>query len=210
MRPPAPSWYWTNFSPRSEASRGQHEVAAIRTLAHKPAFHRRRAPYGVLLLCGTRAARGHCRHGDRRMARNRVRRSSGGRSRVAIAGSAWWAAPMSLRAVLLALIVLATAGFVVGTTIERNSGESPHESAATLRAEGRAETGSESERTLAAEAAAKSESTPTSSTAARRRTSHTTGESKAVRAVEIGGKTETGGESRAVRVAERTKARPET
>jgi hypothetical protein len=43
---------------------------------------------------------------------------------------------MSPRVILVALIVLATGGFVIGTTLERNSGESKHESAATLRAEG--------------------------------------------------------------------------
>jgi hypothetical protein len=43
---------------------------------------------------------------------------------------------MSLRSLLVALVLLASAGFVVGTTIERNSGESRHESAATLHAEG--------------------------------------------------------------------------
>src|SRR5437588_4923715 len=44
---------------------------------------------------------------------------------------------VSLRAVLLGLIVLATAGFIVGTTIERNSGENRGESAASLKAEGK-------------------------------------------------------------------------
>ncbi len=44
---------------------------------------------------------------------------------------------MSLRGILVGLIVLATAGFVVGTTLERTSGENQHESAATLKAEGK-------------------------------------------------------------------------
>jgi hypothetical protein len=43
---------------------------------------------------------------------------------------------MRLGAVLVGLVVLATAGFVVGTSIERDKGESRHESAATLKAEG--------------------------------------------------------------------------
>jgi hypothetical protein len=40
---------------------------------------------------------------------------------------------LSLRAVLLALIVLATAGFVTGTTLERH--DTGHESAARVEAE---------------------------------------------------------------------------
>jgi hypothetical protein len=42
---------------------------------------------------------------------------------------------MNLRTILVGLIVLATAAFVVGSTLERN--ESHHESAATLKAEGK-------------------------------------------------------------------------
>jgi hypothetical protein len=103
---------------------------------------------------------------------------------------------MSLRAYLVGVIVLATVGFVVGTTIERNSGESRHESAATLRAEGKpAGTGAESKSTLAAEAAG---------TSTRTRTAPTGPQSKAAHAAEIGGKTtsESGGESQATHAAE--------
>ncbi len=65
---------------------------------------------------------------------------------------------MSLRGLLLGLVVLATAGFIVGTTIERNSGESRHESAATLRAEGKT-AGSESKATRASETGDESKAT---------------------------------------------------
>lgn len=43
---------------------------------------------------------------------------------------------MGLRGILVALIVLATVGFVIGTSVERH--QSQHESAATLKSEGRA------------------------------------------------------------------------
>jgi hypothetical protein len=112
---------------------------------------------------------------------------------------------MSLRAYLLGVIVLATVGFVVGTTIERNSGESRHESAATHRAEGKsAGTGAESKSTLAAEAAGTSTRTRTAPTGPQSKAAHATGESKAVHAAEIGGKTtsESGGESQATHAAE--------
>ena len=49
---------------------------------------------------------------------------------------------MRLRAVLVALIVTSTVAFIVGTTIERNSKHT--ESAATLKAEGKAPSGGES------------------------------------------------------------------
>ena len=44
---------------------------------------------------------------------------------------------MPARATLTMLIVLGTIGFVIGTTLERRSGENMHESAAQLRSEGR-------------------------------------------------------------------------
>jgi hypothetical protein len=63
--------------------------------------------------------------------------------------------PMSLRAAIVGLIVLATVGFVVGTTIERNSQESHAERPAAARPEtsstSAAERGAESESTHAAE-----------------------------------------------------------
>src|SRR5438128_170432 len=124
---------------------------------------------------------------------------------------------MSSRQTLLGLIALATIGFLVGTTIERNSGESRHESAATLRAEGKAtENGSESTRTLAAEAAATSKIAPAGgSTDSRAEATRGSGESKGVHAAETSGKTtaerggERGGESHASPAPEKTTARSE-
>jgi Flp pilus assembly protein TadB len=63
-----------------------------------------------------------------------------------------------VRALLVGLIVLATIGFVIGTAIERNAGESTHETAAHVKAEGQSpeshrEGSSESEATHAAEGA---------------------------------------------------------
>jgi hypothetical protein len=76
----------------------------------------------------------------------------------------------------LGLIVFATVGFVIGTTIERNSRESRHESAATLRAEGKsAGAATESKGTLAAESGGKSENKPTAATDAHREASAETG-----------------------------------
>jgi hypothetical protein len=49
-----------------------------------------------------------------------------------------------LRPLLVGLIVLATIGFVIGTAIERNSGESGHETRAQVRAEGTEGVSSES------------------------------------------------------------------
>jgi hypothetical protein len=117
---------------------------------------------------------------------------------------------MSLRACLLGLIVLATMGFVVGTTIERNSGESRHESAATLRAEGKT-AGVESNSTLAAEAVARTR-TRTAPTGAQSKATHATGESKAVHAAETGGTitSETGAESHATHAAETRTTHTET
>jgi hypothetical protein len=104
---------------------------------------------------------------------------------------------MSLRALLLGLVVLATAGFIVGTTIERNSGESRHESAATLRAEGKT-AGPESKATHSAESAVKTtqaaatggESPATHSAENPGKAAHVpgpVGESKARRSAETGG-----------------------
>jgi hypothetical protein len=89
---------------------------------------------------------------------------------------------MSLRLVLAALIVLATAGFVTGTTIERNSKESGHESAATLRAEGRlvepqVQNGEGSQAVHAAKSKSASSTVVPAPTGARRRVEPKSGES---------------------------------
>ena len=68
---------------------------------------------------------------------------------------------MSLRAAVVGLIVLATIGFVVGTTIERNSKESHPETPAAARSEGSSEShaeGGESEAKRAAESGGAGES----------------------------------------------------
>jgi hypothetical protein len=68
---------------------------------------------------------------------------------------------MSLRAAIVGLIVLATVGFVVGTTIERNSKESHAETPAAARSEGSSEShaeGGESEAKRAAESGSQGES----------------------------------------------------
>src|SRR5437773_1654726 len=70
---------------------------------------------------------------------------------------------MSLRAAVVGLIVLATVGFVVGTTIERNSKESHAETPAAARSEGSSEShaeGGESEAKRGAEAGGEGESAP--------------------------------------------------
>ncbi len=104
---------------------------------------------------------------------------------------------MSLRSALLGLIVLATVGFVIARTLERNSGESRRESAATLSSEGKTPgSSSESAGTHAAETGAGT-------------TAHAAapgGESHSTRAAETGTTaapaTESGGESTAAHAGE--------
>src|SRR2546423_5941294 len=69
---------------------------------------------------------------------------------------------MSVRAAIVGLIVLATVGFVVGTTIERNSKESHAETPAATRSQGSSESHAEgggSEAQRAAESGSEGEST---------------------------------------------------
>jgi hypothetical protein len=113
---------------------------------------------------------------------------------------------MSLRGLLLGLVVLATAGFIVGTTIERNTGEGHHESAATLRAEGKT-AGSESKATRASETGGESKATHAAESGGQKTPpSATTGESTATHSAESAAKTThaaaTGGESAATHSAE--------
>jgi hypothetical protein len=75
------------------------------------------------------------------------------------------ARPGRLRAVIVGLIVLATVGFVVGTTIERNSKESHPETPAAAQSQGSSEShaeGGESEAERAAESGGEGESAHTS------------------------------------------------
>lgn len=122
-----------------------------------------------------------------------------------------------MRATLVGLIVVATVGFVIGTSIERHNAK--HESAAQLKAEAAAsatgtemsaatttESSGESVATRAAEGGGESGATPTTTA------TESGGESPATRAAEGGGEsgttpaptttTESAGESPAARTAE--------
>jgi hypothetical protein len=78
--------------------------------------------------------RRRCRRRHRRLARDRLRGCTGGRRRPDAVPPQAGKLLTRLRALLVGLIVAATAAFIVGTTIERNSGDKHTEKSSAAKA----------------------------------------------------------------------------